>query len=253
MPTNEQKTLIFVVTFLSSFFLLLSFMPSQFYSQTNEEGVSYNVPEYFEAVDMQNYRYCHNFTIQCSTGWEYEFNLGGKNINFFVYSLDYDKFGFRTFDIFIDIFGIRLTHNWKGMDWYKKGIKVSEQPLGEWSYPTIDIEDVDANYDNVSKVSEFTVKHDRLTIKVFLAFNTTKYSKPSEAYHNNELSILVCMGFDQAETTINAWTLISQLLTFKIPNVHPLINALIAIPIWVAIAWLVTIFILKFIPFVGGG
>ena len=251
MKAGEVKVLVFVVSFLSCFYFLVNMMPAYFVDQSLDYP-GYNVPEYFEAVDMQNYRYSRNFTIQRSGGWEHEFNLGGKNIKFFVYSLDYDKFGFQTFDIFLQFGDFRLTYNWKGMDWYNKnGIKVSEQPLGEWSYPVIDIEDVDANYDNRSKVSEFTVKNEVLTIKVFLAFNTTKYSKPSEAYHNNELSILVCMGFDQVQTTTNAWNLISQILFFKMPNVHPLINALIAVPIWAAIAWLATTFILKFIPFVG--
>jgi len=245
MPTNEQKTLIFVVTFISCFFLLLSFMPSYFYSQTSE-GLSYKIPEYFESVDVQSFAEYKNFSL--TTNYDKQDTIGGHNIYIRVRSsangimiATYERWWIFTwgYDWFhwYDCQGIDRTT--EDMDMLRDGLK--------W-------DDLDAVYNKSDEQGlRWVLKNGKTQLVVYFGFNTTKYSKPSEAIGNNDLHILICISFDQVNTSINAWNLIGQLLTFKMPNVHPLINALIAIPIWVAIAWLVTIFILKFIPFVGGG
>ena len=58
--------------------------------------------------------------------------------------------------------------------------------------------------------------------------------------------------FDQMATGLNAWDLISMVLFFKMPNVHPVLNYIIGVPIWISITWLaasIIIAFLKSLPF----
>jgi hypothetical protein len=80
-------------------------------------------------------------------------------------------------------------------------------------------------------------------------YNTTSYDNCTQAYENDALGIWLGINFDQVNTQYNAWNLISMILFFQMPDVHPLINVIIAIPIWVTIAYLVFTLITKLIPF----
>ena len=60
------------------------------------------------------------------------------------------------------------------------------------------------------------------------------------------------MGYSQNPSTVSAWNILAQLLFFQMPDVHPAVNALIAIPLWAAIGILVYRLVLMAIPFLGG-
>jgi len=99
----------------------------------------------------------------------------------------------------------------------------------------------------------YVAKTEDFQCRAYFGFNDTKYSSPTEAWDNYELDILIGMKFDQVNTSINAWSLISMLLFFQLPEVHWIINALIAIPIWITVAYLIYVLIIKIIPFIAGG
>jgi len=117
---------------------------------------------------------------------------------------------------------------------------------GNW----LSIEKLDECWDNESSMVAFNIRTTEVQMRVYFGFNTTKYSKPSEAYYDDGLSCLYGIGFDQINTSTNAWNLIGSLLFFQMPDVHPAINALIAIPLWALIAYLIYVLILKAIPLV---
>jgi hypothetical protein len=56
---------------------------------------------------------------------------------------------------------------------------------------------------------------------------------------------------DLADTSM--WTILGQLLTARLPNVHPILNFLISIPFWTCISFMVFTLISRMIPFIGGG
>ncbi len=54
-----------------------------------------------------------------------------------------------------------------------------------------------------------------------------------------------------AETSM--WTMLGQMLTAQLPDVHPAINFMIAVPFWTAIGFMIVMIASRFIPLVGGG
>ena len=247
MPVGEQKTLIAVVSFLACFYLLVSFMPSYLLGD-NPEYPSYNVPEYFEAVDIQSYACIWNITLNPDGEWKNN-DFAGLILKVMtglgrIYM--WTQAEFRIGDITIFSWDRDYFH------WYdSNGIEHTGcDPLVAPGWKYIKLSEIDEVYSETGSLA-WTVKNGKAQYKVYFGFNETLYSTPSEAFSNSDLVMLVCAGYDQVNTSVNAWNLIGQILFFKMPNVHPVINALIAIPVWVAITWLVIVIILKFIPFVG--
>jgi hypothetical protein len=240
----ENITLVTVVSFLSLFFILLALVPHPLLANP-QQGRVVNVPEYFEALDLNYFSETKNFTL----GTNYvrlKFTLGGWNLQF-----DNDPV-FRQFSLCsYDSWWI-FTWGYESFTWYNvKGVKVSEN-FGTGNWQVLKWDQLNPNYDMDRKLCEFTVQNSKTQLKVYFAFNTTKYNTPYDALVGGELHVLFCVSMDKVNTSINAWNLIGSILFFQMPNVHPLINAIIAIPVWIAIAWLIYILILKAIPFVGG-
>lgn len=243
--STEQSMLITVVTFLGVFALLVGMIPQGFLT-SSPEYKKINVPEYFESIDIQYYANTHNFTLSPST-FEYRFTLGGWNIEFEYWSQR--GFSARTYDSW-------WVFNWNfdNFRWYDiKGIERSY-------YYSIAVQDrlicnlsiIDKLYiENGENGLKWELKNDHTQLTLYFGFNQTAFSKPSDAFNSGQLHVLFCIQFDKVNTSFNAWNLVSALLFFQMPNVHPIINMLIAIPVWVAIAYLIYILIIKVIPFVG--
>jgi len=240
----ENITLVTVVTFLSMFFILVASMPSGIL-QSPQQGKAINVPEYFEAIDLSYFAVTTNFTVGPNL-WEYAFQVGGWNVKA-SYDNVHDSIVMWTYDAFW-IF----EYNLEDFKWYNsQGVKVSGSvsflggPREAISLTTI--------YDGfTNNTSTFTIQNSKTQCKIYFGYNSREYKSPREAFQDGNLGVLVGMGIDNTNTRINAWNFIGMLLFFQAPDVHPLLNAIIAIPIWVMIAWLIYILILKAIPFVGG-
>jgi len=245
----ENITLVTVVTFLSVFFILVSMMPPGLLYTPSQKRII-EVPEYFQSIDLSYFSATKNFTL--GTGYiVYDFALGGWNFQFEVNPVNQ---GFLLFTY--DSWGI-FKWNFESFTWHnsKSGIIVSVNEgiyLRGGSHNILKWTQLDPNYDSNSSLCEFTLDNPKTQCKIYFAFNTTAYSSPYAALQNGELACLIAIGMDFTNTRINAWNFIGMLLFFQAPEVHPAINALIAIPIWVMIAWLIYILILKAIPFVGG-
>jgi len=240
--SGEIKGLIIVITFLSTFFLITSMIPSGFL-YTTPEGRTVEVPEYFESVDIYSFAETYNFTITQGDElfFEHYFTLGGWNVWFYS-------------DVLTDCMHVEIYDSWwvfrwnfRILEWFNnQGVKVSDEN------GNIERTVLDVNYDVDNQECKFKLSCTDATFVVYFGFNQTKYSKPSEALLNDDLHVLFCINFDKVNTSFNAWNLIGAILFFQMPNVHPAINALIAIPLWIMIAYLVYVLILKAVPFVGG-
>jgi hypothetical protein len=244
----ENITLVTVISFLSMFFILVASMPSGIL-QSPQQGKVINVPEYFEAIDLSYFAATKNFTL--GTGYVvYDFALGGWNFQFEVNDVNQ---GFLLFTY--DSWAI-FKWNYESFTWHNnKGITVSVNEgiyLRGGSHNILKWTQLDPNYDSNSSLCEFTLDNPKTQCKIYFAFNTTRYNSPYAALQSGDLNCLIAIGIDKVNTSINAWNFIGMLLFFQAPDVHPLLNAIIAIPIWVMIAWLIYILILKAIPFVGG-
>lgn len=150
---------------------------------------------------------------------------------------------------------IRFSHTWYEwfilfryhfLDWY-------EPDTGEWTNDALTYDDIINHQIENSNCSYFQMKCDCGSVYyVYFGFDDTLYSSFSEAWDAGKLSVFIGVGYETMPVVINAWNLIGMLLSFSLPDINPIINALIAIPLWAMIAYVIYILILKAIPFLGG-
>jgi len=248
--SGEIKGLILVLTFLSTFFLIVTMIPSGFLINGNEvkEYREIRVPKYFEAVDVQSFAESILLNLT-SSGVDEKFTLGGWNVRFeyWQYFKSFSCYTYNSWWIFNWDFDDFHWYDVDGIDRSKYYSMIFQDR--QMCY----LEDVDNLYENYgNRGLKWILKNGRTQFVLFFGFNETTYDSPSEALFNDDLHVLICVNFDKVNTSFNAWNLIGAILFFQMPDVHPVINMLIAIPIWTLIAYLVYVLILKAIPFVGG-
>jgi len=247
---SEIRGLITVGTFLACLVLLIGLIPSGFFPQTYE-GRTVNVPEYFEAIDIASFIETWSATFNESAGedwklagyYENEHYKKDVDIGGWDFDLIYSKANKAHKDIILQHWWGWFGMQWTWLIWYNsEGIDRGEILSGS---------EIDEDYSD--EAMTYVAKTEDFQCRAYFGFNDTKYSSPTEAWDNYELDILIGMKFDQVNTSINAWSLISMLLFFQLPEVHWIINALIAIPIWITVAYLIYVLIIKIIPFIAGG
>jgi predicted secreted protein len=81
-----------------------------------------------------------------------------------------------------------------------------------------------------------------------LYYNVTEYATFIEAWNNDEVYLLHGMGI--AETSgANIGALLINLLFLRLPDVPPLVNVLLATPVWASIIFVLWFIIKEMIPF----
>ena len=100
---------------------------------------------------------------------------------------------------------------------------------------------------------EYTVSTPDTGFDVLFSYNQTLYSDVIDAWDNDAVYVLCGIHFDQAQTGYNAWDIIAQVLFFQMPDVHWFINALLAVPFWLGVAYIAFILALRAIGAVFGG
>jgi hypothetical protein len=93
-------------------------------------------------------------------------------------------------------------------------------------------------------IGDYGITGKNLTIESFQLRAYTEsyfaYSRDIElgdyALWSNDFDIGVSTGLNATLTSVNPWSLIGQLMGFKLPNTPPIIQYLIAVPFWLGIA-----------------
>lgn len=240
---SEYRGLLTAITFMGIFTLLLSLMPSQFYDETAQAGlVNVTVPESWTSTELLYLAETYNTTLGNAT--ETDFDLGGRSFNLdggvntdlnvnttMLFEFWYDWIFFRT----------EVPCRWKNH--LGQLVNSSHENVLWW-------EEIDAQY---SQDERFIAEWDDYQMYVTFSFDNSTYDSFEEAFYWGELGFWVGIQFDQINTSYNAWDIIGMLLFFSLPNVHPVINALIAIPIWIVIVYVSFILVLRVIGAVFGG
>jgi len=245
---GELKPLVLIVSFLGLLFILINMIPGEFYA-ASYEGREVNIPEYFEGIDIQSYIQTWTYTLNETEGKEvygyYDVNINDGDFAGHKFRLSYKLPNSSSLNLLID----RCFTTWfffedaEHMIWYnKQGIKLTDCLLTD---EQIEGESVDGE-------SRYVLRCSKAEFDVYFYYNSTIWNNATEAWNHHELHFFAGIGFDQLNTSINAWSLISSILFFQMPDVHPILNAMVAIPLWISIAYLVYVLILKAIPFVGG-
>jgi len=68
---------------------------------------------------------------------------------------------------------------------------------------------------------------------------------------NVRIGILLDEDFESLKKA-SMWTILGQLMTASIPDVHPVVNYFIAVPFWASVGFLAVMVVRAFIPFLGG-
>jgi hypothetical protein len=82
---------------------------------------------------------------------------------------------------------------------------------------------------------------------------STSYTDATDAYDNHALWLYLEAGLDRNNTALNGWSLIQSVLFFNIPNVEPMISYIMGIPIWICVAYLAVIMVLRIAGAIFGG
>ena len=246
--------LVFVVSYLTIFFLLIGMMPvlapnllygGKGYLQ------SFDVPSYFSPEDIENIKYFEE-----------------NNLTFPAYQIEYDY----NPDI-----NIKLIVDWN----YKSNTYIVLNHITwEWwlfwtlnkmSFTSLDAGIEDEYYlgktelllawDSNFNSSIFTAITDSGAVKVkcwFADMDTTR-NDIGEAYDEGNINLGIGFGMDDVVVGYSAWNLIGLLLTFQSPEIFGAtgiiaitLNIIANSPMYLAIAYLVFYFITSVIPFIRG-
>lgn len=243
---SELRGLITIGSFIGVFVLLFGLTPPQLLV-ADYEGRTITTPEYWEVVDIQSF----------AETWSYIMNeTGGETTGNWLYRVGVD-IGNHNFDLFYRQANqsnllLYLEHyfsEWVILPYWHKLDWINGEGFSHGEY--LESSELDSDWANDKAVYKAECNH--FFIRVFFWFNETLYSSPTEAWNHHGLNIMVGIDFDQVSTSYNAFSLIAMLLFFQLPQVHWIINALIAIPIWLCIAYLAFIFILRTAGAIFGG
>ena len=70
---------------------------------------------------------------------------------------------------------------------------------------------------------------------------------------NNYYNITLGMSLNSSISSMGPWGMVGAFLSFRLPNIDPVLNLLIAVPIWLALGFMILTVISRFIPLVPGG
>lgn len=231
------KNFIVVVSFLGIYAALLVLMPAGLASADWEGREATYASDYWELPDVEVLATFHNITAD-NGGAYYSEDWGidegfGHNFLFKINIVD-DEVKAENQHYYIFIIFPYGHHN---MDWIAKANGVN---YGGTFYES-DFNEVATINDegdfNVTSAA-YTLKCDHVSMHAVVAFNSTAYANCSEAFDNDELTFEFGIEWDELGTGMNAWNLISQILFFQAPDINPLLNAIIAVPLWAAIGYL---------------
>jgi len=247
---SEMRGLIADICFIASFAIIISLIPSQFLI-AGYEGRTVIPPEYFEAIDIQTFKETWVYTMN-ETGGEMIYGMYRVNIE-----NDGERVGGHDFDLFYrpanqsdhNLFIKHYFAEWLILIYTHDMTFTNGEGINRGTI----LEENELENDFVGANAQYRVDCSHFFVRVYFGYNETIYDSPIDAWDCHGLSILIGINFDQTSTGYNAWDLIGMLLFFQLPQVHWIVNILIAIPMWIAIAYLTFIFILRAIGAIFGG
>jgi len=257
MDGRIAAIMVFCFIFLGSFVALLGLIPSDFAVASKEySSLAEQVPDYWNGVNLMQYNLTDawNYTLTYPTSTPVDFDTGGRNLKLVIDAITAPY-----------VLGLDHMYGWnllwaEAMDWYNRnGVLKSYQEAG---FARISTNEIDEDYEDNGDM-QFTVKclglgqgSSTFQVMVFFSFNTTTYDTPSAAWFNDDLQILVGITLDNTNSALDAWALITGLLTFNTVEVFGnsgpealAMNVILALPFWACIAIVAAVFLFEVLPF----
>jgi hypothetical protein len=120
------------------------------------------------------------------------------------------------------------------------------------------LEDLITEYDEATNGSAFYARCSHAVVSIVYGYNSSEYSSLTDAWNSGELGYYLSYQLDFNATGVNAWNLLGQLLTFQNPDLGiggtagNILNAFIAIPLWIIVVILIILLVQSMIPFISG-
>lgn len=231
-----------VIAFLACYILLVATIPVEFFV-TTKEYAQLSVPEQFRALDLTTLAWRTNNSIEPSHSWHNprKFFLPETDSQIEVWGF-WENGDLYFFHVWVKYFIVFSHHMYR----------VSENP----DYWGVTKDELLIAWDSETNTSNLEMTCSCGTVYyVYLTFNDTEYGSFAEAIDNHDLEALIGVGLEDAVAKISTWGIVGQLLMFQKPDVFPqgtygtVLNLLIALPFYAAIAILIVIIVLMFIPF----
>jgi hypothetical protein len=233
------RNFIVVVTFLGFYALLLGLMPPVLLGEGNEFTGKQAVysEEYWSISDLQELATFHNITP--SNGGAYYSEAWGIDEDFghhflFKSNVVDDEIKIANEHYYVFFVGVDIPYGHHEMSWTAKANgQEFDNFLNQTEFDLV----AETSDDNITAAA-FDVECDHVKMHAVVGFNYTLYANATDAYENDALSIEFGIDWDELGTGLNAWNMLSRILFFQAPDIDPLINAVIAVPLWAAIGYL---------------
>jgi len=205
------------------------------------EGTRADIPEFFEPSDILMYNLSEtlSFTLNKSL-WLHDLEFGGHSLAITCYP---PAAGLKNIALYHYFWWAFIKHDYHKLKWYNE-----EQILISDSYTELPVSVLDEHDYGES----YTVKCKHFYFTVLFGYNQTLYASHLIAYDAEALMIWMGITMDQRGTSFSAWNLVTSLLAFQMPNVPWPLNVMISIPLFICVAYVIYVLLVKLIPFAGG-
>lgn len=246
---SEIRGLLVGGSFLAITVLLITWIPPEFYATQGQRTIK--PPDYFESseVIVMNYTYLMNITSGHFEDWwgkeEFGYDMLFEASTSGTYYIDGEIYSGHWM---LNRHGYTFWGMWTGghkQEW------INDEGISRGK--VLEDGEIESDWDDQKNLASYTVKCKHFYMLADIGYNTTAYSSVSDAWDDDDLRVLFGINWDQRGTTWDAWSLIAGILFFKLPQIHPYINAMIAIPLWIAVAYISFILVLRAIGAIFGG
>jgi len=232
---GEMRGFVFSVVFILIFATLLASVPAglQGTGSTPSDVIPVDPSILTDFADGENYT---KSAFSGSGVLGYEYTLGGKS---WIVSTDETYFVLAAKVLIAGI--LWLGHTDSCYFTSKEGIERGN---------TLTFTEIDSDADDGT--AQYSLQHviSGDSGGGFVAYwNTTAYDNSTHAWDNDELHLLHGVGLENTATN-DIGALLVSLLLLQLPDVPVLLNALIAVPIWACIVFVLWYVIKEMIPFV---
>jgi len=252
MPTYVTPMLIFSVSYLFIFGLLIGLMPvlapNLLYS--GKEYSQFDVPDYFSSLDIENIAFFKNQNL-----------VYPQSAIYFDYNPDVNVKLYAEWTVINPYINLNVI-TWEWLIFhtseYMRFTSTNDLVQNEIWIGLMELKDA---WQEDFNASIFIAKAPSGIIKVKCWFTDTDDTRNDieEAWDDGEITLGIGFGIDDVETSYNAFSLVGLLLTFTRPEIFGAsgtlaitLNLIVAVPVFVAISYLIYYFVTSIIPFIRG-
>lgn len=254
---SELRGLVTVGTFLGVAVLLIGWIPSDLYDSPEMRLIE--TPEgVFETIDIYSFAEAESFLMNetgggtlwfDSTYYEMDVDIGNHDIDFYYKKIAESGKATRLFHYYFELWGLWPANHY--LRWYDRhGVERGTGAVNSY----LEISVIEENVEPTSEAtSRFKASCDHTSYYVTFVYNASDYNTYEEAWTGGELGVHFGVNFDDVGTSYSAFDIIAGILFFSMPNTNVYINAMISIPIWIAVGYIIFILVLRAIGAIFGG